>query len=177
MSEQSLLLLFHLLRFIEELRKRYDWSEQDLNDEWDAAKSNPNAIWAKDEYGVDTCSLLRISTAGSSRALQHQKAVSRSHQAADDALEDQFTGFLHVISFKGSHGFYLFALSPYGATSVSMKCSLQTSPKARCRTASFTTTQGYSIRPVGTSSMLSVVSLPLLGENINYQMVKFKMVI
>lgn len=43
--------------------------------EWIAARSNPNAIWSRDSYGEETCSLLMTSSASSSRRLEHQKAI------------------------------------------------------------------------------------------------------
>ena len=76
------------------MRERYDWTDEEYEQEWDAAKTNPNAVWSKDEYGVDTVSLLRTTTAKSSRKLSHQAAVSRKKDADGDDLEESFTRFL-----------------------------------------------------------------------------------
>lgn len=60
--------------FISELKKRYNWTDAEYEQEWLSARSSPNAIWAKDEYNEDIVSLLKKTTAASSRSLSHTKA-------------------------------------------------------------------------------------------------------
>ncbi len=47
---------------------------QALPEEWTAARTNPNAVWARDNYGEEVCSLLTTSTASTARKLEHEKA-------------------------------------------------------------------------------------------------------
>lgn len=70
------------LRFKATLKDRYDWSDEVLEAEWEAAGANPNAIWAKDDYGVWTISLLRVHTASAARELSHTKGI-RQHQVVE----------------------------------------------------------------------------------------------
>ena len=74
--------------FIAELRSRYDWSEEELVAEWEAAKTNPKAIWSTDDYGAEVCSLLKKTTSSSARELVHRKGVSvGDHVETNDVAE------------------------------------------------------------------------------------------
>ena len=89
-----MLQLFAKQRFKAELRSRYDWSDQDLDAEWQAAFTNPQAVWSKDDYGQDVVSLLKMTSASSARELQHNKSVARTHETDSGDVESAFTGFL-----------------------------------------------------------------------------------
>ena len=65
-------------RFINTLKTKYSWTDAEYEQEWLSARSNPNAIWAKDDYGEEVCSLLKTSVASSSRSLAHTKAAIHS---------------------------------------------------------------------------------------------------
>ena len=75
------------------LSERYDWTEEELLQEWEAAKTNPRAIWSKDDYGVWTVSLLRVATASAARELNHSKGVDGGHRASTDDMEATFSSF------------------------------------------------------------------------------------
>ena len=81
-----------LNRFVAELEKRYDWSEEDYEAEWEAAKSNPKAIWSKDDYGVPVVSLLRTTTASTAREMSHRKGISTTHVEETEDVEATFRG-------------------------------------------------------------------------------------
>ena len=91
-----------VLRFKAELKSRYDWSDQELNAEWNAAFTNPQAVWAKDDYGQDVVSLLKITSASSARELQHNKSVSRTSETDGGDVESAFTGFSSSLERGGS---------------------------------------------------------------------------
>ena len=79
------------LRFINNLRERYDWTEKELAQEWELAKTNPSAVWAKDDYGVPVVSLLKVVNANNARKLSHQTGVSRKRSVETDDLEGVFS--------------------------------------------------------------------------------------
>lgn len=81
-------------RFISALRDRYDWSDAELEAEWESSKTNPHAIWAKDEYGQWTVSLLRSSTASSSRELAHVKGIQQKEEIETDDVASALSSFL-----------------------------------------------------------------------------------
>jgi hypothetical protein len=89
-------------RFKAELRSRYDWSDQDLEAEWQAAFTNPQAVWSKDDYGQDVVSLLKTTSASSARELQHNKSVSRTSETDSGDVESAFTGFLSSLEWGSS---------------------------------------------------------------------------
>ena len=60
-------------RFKRELLARYEWSEEQCQQEWEKAKVNPAAVWKKDDYNEPVVSLLRVTAASSKRALGHKK--------------------------------------------------------------------------------------------------------
>ncbi len=83
-----------LLRFLAELRSRYDWSEEELLAEWEAAKTNPKAVWSTDDYGAEVCSLLKKTTSSSARELVHRKGVSiGDHMETNDVAEALTSSF------------------------------------------------------------------------------------
>jgi hypothetical protein len=85
-------------RFMAELEARYEWSKEELEGEWEAAKSNPNAVWSKDDYGVEVVSLLKKTSSSSARELQHAKSVTRSNETESENMEEIFSGFLFECS-------------------------------------------------------------------------------
>ena len=85
---------FHTPRFKRLLLDRYDWSNADLDNEWEAAKTNPSAIWAKDDYGEPVCSLLKVTSASNARELSHRKGIHVAEQALTDDMDGAFTSVL-----------------------------------------------------------------------------------
>ncbi|CAK9106858.1 unnamed protein product [Durusdinium trenchii] len=81
--------------FIQALQERYDWKDEDYEAEWEAAKSNPNAVWANDSYNEPVCSLLTITAASSSRELSHSKIVGKSRSVEEEDLADAFNSVNH----------------------------------------------------------------------------------
>lgn len=80
------------LRFLQTLRGRYDWTEDEMQHEWECAKTNPQAVWSKDDYGVAVVSLLKATNASNTRTLSHSNAVRRTSAADDDDdLEGTFS--------------------------------------------------------------------------------------
>lgn len=73
------------------MRDRYDWSDEELEAEWTAAKANPTAVWAKDEYGADIVSLLKFTKSASARELLHKKNVSTSEQVEAENVAETFS--------------------------------------------------------------------------------------
>lgn len=84
------------LRFIGTLRERYDWTDEELEAEWECAKTNPQAVWGKDEYNVPVVSLLKITEATNARKLAHENAITRKKGVETDDLESAFTGYLSI---------------------------------------------------------------------------------
>lgn len=80
-----------MLRFLAELRSRYDWSEEDLVAEWEAAKTNPKAVWSSDDYGAPVCSLLKTTSASTGRELVHRKGISTGQDAETDDMAEAMT--------------------------------------------------------------------------------------
>eukprot|EP00435_Cladocopium_sp_Y103_P006169 s2951_g2.t1 len=74
-------------QFIAHLKSKYDWADEDFQTEWEAAKSNPAAVWAKDEYGEWTVSLLRVATASSARELTSSKGVREQQNVETEDVE------------------------------------------------------------------------------------------
>ena len=85
------------LRFLTTLRERYDWTEDELKKEWELAKTNPCAVWAKDDYEVPVVSLLKIVNAKNARKLSHETGVSRKQTMETDDLEGAFSRALSDI--------------------------------------------------------------------------------
>ncbi|CAK9073293.1 unnamed protein product [Durusdinium trenchii] len=83
------------VQFIQALQERYDWKDEDYEAEWEAAKSNPNAVWANDSYNEPVCSLLTITAASSSRELSHSKIVGKSRSVEEEDLADAFNSVNH----------------------------------------------------------------------------------
>ena len=81
-----------LNRFLAELEKRYDWSQEDYEAEWETAKSNPKAVWSKDDYGVPVVSLLRTTTASTAREISHRKGISTTNTEETTDVEATFKG-------------------------------------------------------------------------------------
>ena len=73
-----------------ELERRYDWSDEDYEAEWEAAKSNPKAVWSTDDYGVPVVSLLRTTTASTAREMSHRKGISTTHVEETTDVEATF---------------------------------------------------------------------------------------
>lgn len=84
-------------RFIAHLKSRYEWADADFQAEWEAAKSNPMAVWAKDEYGEWTVSLLRVATASSARELTSAKGVRQQEQVETDDMEATLSSSLFYL--------------------------------------------------------------------------------
>ena len=77
----------HCPRFVAHLKSKYDWADADFESEWEAAKSNPLAVWAKDEYSEWTVSLLRVATASTARELTSAKGVRQQEDVETDDME------------------------------------------------------------------------------------------
>lgn len=84
-------------RFIAHLKSRYEWADEDFQAEWEAAKSNPMAVWAKDEYGEWTVSLLRVATASSARELTSAKGVRQQEHVETDDMEATLSSSLFYL--------------------------------------------------------------------------------
>ena len=78
------------LRFLAELEKRYDWTDEQMESEWTSAKSNPLAVWTTDDYGEPVVSLLRVASANTSREMNHRKGVTTSNTEETADLENTF---------------------------------------------------------------------------------------
>lgn len=78
------------MRFISELEKRYDWTTDQLESEWESAKSNPRSLWGTDDYGESVCSL----SAGTSRELNHRKSVQTKEAQVTDDMASTFKSSL-----------------------------------------------------------------------------------
>ena len=87
----SIWLCLYAPRFIDTLKSRYNWTDADYENEWNAALSNPNAVWSRDEYNEPIVSLLRAVVASNCGELTHNKELSRSEVSAGDDLEATFT--------------------------------------------------------------------------------------
>ena len=73
--------------------------EEDYEQEWLAAQSNPKAIWSKDQYGEDIVSLLQTTEASAGRRLAHSKGVARSTDTDADDIEAAFTGATQCVFY------------------------------------------------------------------------------
>lgn len=63
-----------------------------MQHEWECAKTNPQSVWAKDDYGVPVVSLLKATNASNTRTLSHSNTVRRtSAPDDDDDLEATFS--------------------------------------------------------------------------------------
>ena len=89
-------------RFCQHLRERYDWTEEEIANEWECAKTNPQAVWSKDDYNVQVVSLLKVTNASSSRTLSHSSSVKRKENLETDDVEGAFSrssNFVHTPAF------------------------------------------------------------------------------
>ena len=78
------------------MRERYDWTDEELKQEWELAKTNPLAVWAKDDYGVPVVSLLKTVNANNARKLSNETGVSRARTLDTDDLEGAFSRALSI---------------------------------------------------------------------------------
>ena len=92
-------MFFVALRFISTLKDRYDWTEQDYENEWLLAHSNPKAVWSKDEYNTPVVSLLTVTTASSGRKLSSQAAVMTGRDIETDDVAATFSRCLTLFLF------------------------------------------------------------------------------
>ena len=90
------------MRFMSELEKRYDWTAEELLAEWESAKTNPKAIWSTDDYGESVCSLLKVTSAGTSRQLNHRKSVETEQSQLTDDMASTFKSSLTQFWFCNS---------------------------------------------------------------------------
>lgn len=76
------------------MKSRYDWTEEELLAEYESAKTNPAAIWSKDDYGQPIVSLLKTTVASNARSLAHKKGVSANSAVETDDVEEAFSSSL-----------------------------------------------------------------------------------
>ena len=67
-----------------------------LPEEWTAARTNPHAVWGRDNYNEEVCSLLTTSIASTGRKLAHEKAwIDMSVTRAFNLLMPVYVSFCH----------------------------------------------------------------------------------
>ena len=80
------------------MKERYDWTDQDYENEWQLAHSNPKAVWSRDEYNTPVVSLLTVTTASNGRKLSSQAAVTTGRDVETDDVASTFSRCLPINS-------------------------------------------------------------------------------